>query len=123
MEVEVLVVDEEADVLEITETFLGRQDGLSVSTEMDPERAVERVLDGEFEAVVSDFSMPKLDGLELCRRIRDGGVDVPFFLFTGRGEADIDDSAGKECVTAFVQKGTGTDQYEALAEHIRDAVA
>ena len=123
MAIEVLVVDEEEDVLDITETFLGRQDGLSVSTEKDPERAAERVIDGECEAVVSDLSMPKLDGLELCQRIRDGGIDVPFFLFTGRDEADIGDSPGKDCVTAFVRKGTGTDQYDVLGEYIRDAVA
>lgn len=123
MAIEVLVVDEEADVLDITEVFLGRQEGLSVSTEMDPERAAERVLDGEFDAVVSDLSMPKLDGLELCLRIHEAGVEIPFFLFTGRDEADIDDSPGKACVTGFVQKGTGTEQYERLAEDIRDAVA
>ena len=123
MAIEVVVVDEEEDVLDITGTFLDRQDGLSVSTEMDPERAFERVVDGEFDAVVSDLTMPKLDGLELCQRIREEGVEVPFFLFTGRDEADIDDEAGKECVTAFVQKGTGTDQYDRLGEYVRDAVA
>ena len=123
MPIEVLVVDEEADVLDITGTFLGRQDGLSVSTEMNPERAAEQVIAGQYDAVVSDLSMPELDGLELCRRVRDSGVDVPFFLFTGRDEADIADEQAKECVTAFVRKGTGTDQYEELADYIRDAVA
>jgi len=123
MAIEVLVVDEEADVLEITETFLGRQDGLSVSSEMDPERAAERIIDGECDAVVSDLTMPDLDGFELCQRVREAGRDVPFFLFTGRDESEIDDSQGKECVTGFVRKGTGTEQYETLAENIRDAVA
>jgi|AntDeeMinimDraft_5_1070356.scaffolds.fasta_scaffold00193_14 CheY-like chemotaxis protein len=123
MAIDVLVVDEEVDVLDITETFLGRQDGLAVSAEMDPERAAERVIDGEFDAVVSDLTMPDLDGLELCQRVRDAGRDVPFFLFTGRDESEIDDSPGKACVTGFVRKGTGTEQYETLAENIRNAVA
>lgn len=103
MGIEVLVVDEEKDVLDIIETSLGRREGLSVSTEMDTERAAERVLDGEFEAVVSDLTMPKRDRIQLCQQIRDGGVDAPFSLFTGREEADIDDSAGTDCVTAFVR--------------------
>ena len=123
MTVEVLVVDEEEDVLDITGTFLARQDGLAVSTESDPERAAERVIDGEFDAVVSDLSMPDLDGLELCQRIVDAGRDVPFVLFTGRDEVDIPDAPGKECVNAFVRKGTGVEQYETLAEHILDEVA
>lgn len=122
MSVEVLVVDEDEEVLSLTETFLSRQDGLSVSTEMDPERATQRVVDSEFDAVVSDFSMPKVDGLELCRRLRDAGTDVPFFLFTGREKADIEPSAEKEHVTGFVRKGTGSDQYETLAELIHKAV-
>lgn len=123
MGIEVLVVDEEKDVLDITETFLGRQEGLTVSAEGDPERAAERVIDGEFDAVVSDLSMPGLDGLELCQRIREAGRDVTFLLFTGRDETDVTDSEAKACVTAFVRKGTGIEQYETLADHIRDGVA
>lgn len=123
MAIDVLVVDEEEDVLDVTATFLGRQDGLAVSTETDAERALERVLDGEIQAVVSDLSMPKLDGLELCLRLREAGSDVPFVLFTGRREGDVPDANGKEYVTGFVQKGTGVDQYEAIAEHVRDGVS
>ena len=122
MSIDVLVVDEEGDVLEITEMFLDRQDGLAVATETDPERALDRAIDGEFDAVVTDLVMPGLTGLELCQRIREAGSDVPVFLFTGRDEADVPDSEGKECVTAFVTKGTGTEQYETLADHVRDAV-
>ncbi len=122
MSIDVLVVDEEEDVLDITATFLGREDGLDVSTETDPQRALERVVDGEFEAVVSDLMMPGLTGFELCQAIREAGSDVPVLLFTGRDEADVPDSEGKECVAAFVTKGTGTDQYETLAEYVRDAV-
>lgn len=118
MNVEVLVVDEDEDVLEITQTFLGRQDGLSVSTESDPTRAADRIIDGEFDAVVSDLTMPKLDGFALCRKVRDAGSDVPFLLFTGRDIPDVADAEDADCVTAFVRKGTGTDQYESLAEDI-----
>lgn len=121
MSIEVLVVDEDEAVLAITETFLGRQEDLSVTGETDPERALRRVLDGEFEAVVSDLSMPELDGLELCERMRAADVDVPFLLFTGRDEVEFDDQA-KACVSAFVRKGTGLDQYETLAEHIHDEI-
>lgn len=116
------MVDEDEDILEVTETFLGRADGLSVSVEVDPQRALDRVVDGEFDAVVSDLKMPKLDGLELCRGIRDAGVDVPFFLFSGLDESEIMAADGSDCVTAVVQKGTGTDQYGRLASHVRDAL-
>lgn len=122
MAIEVLLVDEDESVLDITQTFLERQDGLTVSTETDPTVAADRVGGGEFDAVVSDLSMPGLNGLELCQRIRDTGRDAPFLLFTGRDEEEIADREGADCPTAVVRKSTGTDQYERLAEHIRENV-
>lgn len=121
MAIEVLIVDEDEDVLDITEAFLGRQDGLTVATESDPETALERVASGSFDAVVSDLTMPKLDGLELCRQVRSARPDLPFLVFTGRDENNIDREAAS-CPTAFVKKSTGTDQYEELASQIRSAL-
>jgi len=121
MAIEVLIVDEDDDVLGVTEAFLGRQDGIDVSTENDPERALERLESGAFDAVVSDMTMPELDGLELCEAIERSRPDLPFLVFTGRNESNID-RAATSCPTAFVTKSTGTEQYEELAEHIRAAI-
>lgn len=121
MAIEVLIVDEDEDVLDITEAFLGRQDGLTVSTERDPEAALERVSSGAFDAVVSDLTMPKLDGLELCRGIRETRPEIPFLVFTGRDENNIE-REDTSCPTVFVKKSTGTEQYEELADRIRSAL-
>jgi len=121
MAIEVLIVDEDEDVLDITEAFLGRQDGLAVSTEKDPEAALERVSSGDFDAVVSDLTMPKLDGLELCAQLRESRPEIPFLVFTGREESNID-RADADCPTAYVKKSTGTEQYEELAERIKTAL-
>lgn len=120
MAIEVLIVDEDEDVLEVTEEFLGRHDDLAVATETDPEAALSTVREGEYDAVVSDLTMPGLDGLTLCREIREARPELPFFLFTGREESDIDGDL--DPVTAVVRKSTGTDQYDDLAERIRTAV-
>ncbi|WP_225334753.1 response regulator [Halomicrobium urmianum] len=120
MTIEVLIVDEDRDVLEVTEAFLGRHDDLAVATETDPEAALSAVRDGEYDAVVSDLTMPGLDGLALCREIRESRPELPFFLFTGREESDIDGDV--DPVTAVVRKSTGTDQYDDLAERIRAAI-
>jgi len=121
MAIEVLIVDEDDDVLDITEAFLGKQDGIDVSTENDPGRALERLESGAFDAVVSDLTMPKIDGLELCEAIRKSRPGLPFLVFSGRDESNID-RAATSCPTAFVTKSTGTEQYEELAEHIRAAI-
>lgn len=121
MAIDVVVVDEDQDVLDVMEAFLSREDGLAISTEADPERALERITEREFDAVVSDLTMPKLDGIELAKRVHEAIGEVPFFLFTGRDPAEIEgfDDAP---ITGHLQKGTGTEQYSELAQLIRDAI-
>ncbi|GGK75311.1 response regulator [Haloarcula sebkhae] len=122
MSIEVLLVDEDVDVLEIVGTFLGQEDGFEITTEDDPEAALDLATNGDFDAVVSDYKMPRLDGMELCRALRDNDVDIPFLLFTAREHDDVADAAAEHGVTAVVQKGTGTEQYSVLADRIRDTI-
>ncbi|WP_135304460.1 response regulator [Haloarcula amylovorans] len=122
MTVEVLVVDEDRDVLEIVGTFLAREDDLEVTMEADPETALEMALSGEYAAVVSDYKMPKLDGIELCTAIREHDGTLPFLLFSAREPEDVQPEAEEAGVTGFVQKGTGTEQYDVLADRVRESV-
>ncbi|RLM89929.1 response regulator [Haloarcula sp. Atlit-7R] len=122
MSIEVLLVDEDVDVLEIVGTFLGQEDGFEITTEADPEAALDLATDGGFDAVVSDYKMPRLDGIELCAALRENGVDIPFLLFTAREHDDVADAATENGVTAVVQKGTGTEQYGVLADRIRNTI-
>ena len=122
MSIEVLLVDEDVDVVDIVATFLGQEDDLSVTTETDPEAALETLLDGGYDAVVSDFKMPRLTGVELCRELRAADVTLPFILFSAREPGDVEADAREAGVTGFVQKGTGTEQYTVLADEIRAAV-
>lgn len=55
--------------------------------------------------------------------IRQHYPDLPFILFTGRGSEEIASDAIAVGVTDYLQKGTGTDQYEVLANRIENAVA
>jgi len=120
MDSRVLVVDEDRDILEIAEAFLGREERIAPLTETDAERAIERVGREDVDAVVTDLAMPKLDGIEVARRIRDRYDDVPVFVFTGRDPETVEYEPG--LVAGFVQKGAGTKQYGDLAEQIRAAV-
>lgn len=122
MSIDVLLVDEDRDVLEIVETFLGQEDDFEVAGETDPQEALDRLGDGGFDAVVSDYKMPKLDGLELCSALRERGDEIPFLLFTARELEDLEGAAADAGVTNIVQKGTGTEQYSVLADHIREVV-
>jgi len=120
--IEVLLVDEDTEMLELTETFLERKsDRIVVRTETDPERAIDRVPREEIDCVVSDFRMPRIDGIELFERLRADGLDVPFFLFTA-ADRHVETRAEDAGVTGYVQKGSGTDHYTDLATRIEAAV-
>jgi len=122
MTIEVLLVDEDTDVLEIVQTFLEQEDDLDVTSESDPETALDMAVADDYDVVVSDYTMPHLDGLELCAAIRDRAGAIPFVLFSAREPADIEAAAEEAGVTDIVQKGTGTEQYAELASNIRAAI-
>ncbi len=83
----ILVVDDEPAV----QTALSRalaMESYDVAQAADGEEALERLGAGPYEAVILDIAMPRLDGLEVCRRLREGGDRTPVLMLTARGEVD-----------------------------------
>ncbi|MFC6862398.1 response regulator [Halomicroarcula sp. GCM10025817] len=121
--IRVLHVDDDPDLGEMVGMFLERIDeDLTVVTETSAVAALEHVREGDVDCVVSDYQMPNTDGLELLELVRDQHPDLPFILFTGKGSEEIASEAIAAGVTDYMQKGTGTDTYEVLANRVRNAV-
>ncbi len=121
--IRVLVVDEDKDVLELTEMFLEREsDALTVLPEPSAKTALDRVANEQIDCLVSDFRMPEMNGLELFDAVREQGGDPPFFLLTAATDDETLEKAREAGVTGLVQKGAGTDHYTDLAERIVAAV-
>ncbi len=78
----VLVVDDEPAVARTTERILARQ-GFRVTVASDGREAIEKAKATAFDAIVSDISMPQMDGRELLKAIRGNNLDVPFVFLTG----------------------------------------
>jgi two-component system, OmpR family, response regulator MprA len=87
--VRVLVVDDEPAVREALERAL-RLAGYEVELAADGEEALVRLglHPGATDLVVLDLLMPRLDGLEVCRRLRRLGNGVPVLMLTARDEVD-----------------------------------
>ncbi|MFB6269564.1 MAG: PAS domain S-box protein [Halobacterium sp.] len=121
-DVRVVHVDDDPAFAELTAEFLQRADDrLSVTTCTDPEAALDAVVDDPPDCVVSDYEMPRLDGLELHGALTDAGVDVPFILFTGKGSEAVAADAMSAGVTDYIQK-SGTDTYDVVVNRVLDAV-
>ena len=83
----ILVVDDEPAVQSALSRALSME-SYEVAHAGDGLQALERLGDGPFEAVILDIAMPRLDGLEVCRRLREGGDRTPVLMLTARGEVD-----------------------------------
>jgi two-component system response regulator MprA len=83
----VLVVDDEPALRSALERAL-RLEGHEVHLAHDGQDALDVVASGRPDAVVLDVSMPGLDGLEVCRRMRSGGDRTPVLMLTARDAID-----------------------------------
>ncbi|MFC7202558.1 PAS domain-containing protein [Haloferax namakaokahaiae] len=123
--IEVLHVEDDRRFAELSVAFLERDSTdsppLEVRTETDP-TAVTDQLD-EVDCVVSDYDMPERDGLELLEKVREFDAELPFILFTGRGSEEIASKAISAGVTDYLRKGGGAENFDVLANRIRNAVA
>jgi two-component system response regulator MprA len=83
----VLVVDDEPAVRRALERAL-RLDSYDVSLAADGEEALDALAAGAPDAVILDIAMPRLDGLEVCRRMRQAGDRTPVLMLTARDAID-----------------------------------
>ena len=121
--VRVLHVDDDPGIVDVTATFLERiNDGFEVTTTTTVVQALDLLGSGDFDCVISDYQMPRTDGLEFLELVRDQYPDLPFVLFTGKGSEEIASEAIAAGVTDYMQKGGGADQYEVLSNRIENAV-
>jgi len=80
----ILLVDDE-DAVQKLLTFPLEREGFKVIPARDGEEALRRFADGDFDLVVLDVMLPKLDGLEVCKQIRAAST-VPIIMLTARDD-------------------------------------
>jgi two-component system alkaline phosphatase synthesis response regulator PhoP len=90
----ILIVDDEPSILQLSRMYLEREN-FRVEAATDGETALEAVQRLNPAMVVLDLMLPKLDGLEVCRRLRAAQNPIPILMLTARDE-DIDKILGLE---------------------------
>ena len=89
----VLVVDDEKLIVKGVRFSL-EQDGMEVDCAYDGEEALEKIKANEYDIVLLDIMLPKLDGFEVCQQVREFS-DVPILMLTAKGD-DMDKILGLE---------------------------
>ncbi len=89
----VLVVDDEKLIVKGLKFSL-EQDGMEVESAFDGEEALESAKNNEYDIILLDIMLPKMDGMEVCQRIREFS-NVPIIMLTAKGD-DMDKILGLE---------------------------
>ena len=90
-QLKVLVVDDQRTSRMLINDALDQIGIRQISFAADGEEALKAMMTSPSHVVISDFNMPKLDGLQLLKAIRafPATKKVPFFILTGRGDREL----------------------------------
>ena len=82
----ILIADDDPHIRELVVHFLD-QAGHATVEAGDGEEALAAVAAGRVDLAILDVMMPRMDGWQVCRRIKSGGRDLPVIMLTARGES------------------------------------
>ncbi len=89
----------------LTRNYLERNKVVSADTAMSGEDALAKIDKRSYDAVVSDYLMPDMDGITLLKKLRSSGNRVPFIIFTGKSQEQVVIEALNNGADFFLQKG------------------
>jgi len=98
-------VDDESVLFETGRVFLEKLGRFIVDTAPSAKIALEKLSTRTFDAVVSDYQMPDMNGIDLLKRIRKEYPLLPFIMFTGKGREEIAIAAFENGADFYLQKG------------------
>ena len=111
----VLLVDDETALLEVWGEILAAA-GWTVETASNGARALEILLRGSFDTIMTDIDMPGLDGLALLRAIRTRDLDVPVVLMTGHPRTETAIEAVEQGALRYLVKPFSADTLTSAVE-------
>ncbi|HUU74591.1 MAG TPA: response regulator, partial [Methanoregulaceae archaeon] len=101
----VLYIDDEPKLLEIGKLFLEISHELSLDTKTSAQDGLQAMKLHHYDAIVSDYQMPKINGIEFLKEVRSIYGDIPFIIFTGKGREEVVIEALNNGADFYLQKG------------------
>ncbi len=118
-----LYIDDEPELLELGRLFLEKIGDFSVTTALSGRSGLEELAKRDFDAIVSDYHMPDMDGIELLKSVRRSYGEIPFILFTGSDQEGVATEAMASGADLCLFKyGDPVIQFSDIARRTREAV-
>lgn len=112
-----LLVDDDPNLLQATRLFLERDGEIAVEAVESAEEALRVLGERKFDAIVSDYEMPAMDGLEFLKILRSHNDRTPFIVFSGKGREHVILEALNSGADFFIQKGVDVVAQYAELKH------
>jgi len=121
--IRVLHVDDETAFLKVAKQILEGQGAFQVDTACSVDEAIRKMKKKQYHAIVCDYIMPRKDGLEFLKKLRESGNDIPFIIFTGKSREKVAIEALNLGADGYFNKiGKPETVYSELAHAIRQTV-
>ncbi|MHA2330046.1 MAG: PAS domain S-box protein, partial [Candidatus Hodarchaeales archaeon] len=89
----------------------------------EPLRVFEVLKEKSFDIIVTDYQMPRMNGLELLSKLKDENYDIPVIIFTGRGREEVAISALNLGASYYIEKGGDLKAQFSELRHVMRQVA
>ena len=119
----VLYVDDEPVLLEIVKIFLEKSKEFSIDVTTSANEVIHSDKLKSYDAIVSDYQMPGMDGISFLKYVHTELGDIPFIIFTGKGKEEVVIAALNNGADFYITKGLDPRfQFDELANNIKKAV-
>ena len=115
--VKILIVDDDRTICEYMQTLMER-DGFQVKTVSDPTLVEDEVRQGGYHLIILDLMMPKLDGIEVLRRIRKLDSDIAVVIFTGYPNLESAVASMKLDAVDYLKKPFNVDEFREVISRV-----
>ena len=120
--IKLLYVDDDPHQFNFIPHFLNKSDpDMEVTCVSEPEEVFEKLETGEYHCLVTDYNMPKMNGIELAVKVREK-YSIPIILYTGHGSEEVAEKAFLVGIDDYLRKEIDPSHYQVLAKRIRQVV-
>jgi two-component system OmpR family response regulator len=115
--VRILIVDDDKEIRDFMQSLL-EKDGFIVKTLGDPTLVEDEVRQGDYHVLILDLMMPKMDGIEVLKKIRAIDSDIAVVIFTAHPNLDSAVASMKLDAVDYIKKPFNVDEFREVLSRV-----